>query len=86
MRLQNFQKGLQTRYANLMEQGTSDYLKALKPAPLYTMQVTGFDSPTAIEEEEEEEEPPAKIIPTPIADLAPRLKGEELAAHLKLFE
>ena len=87
MRLQNFQKGLQTRYANLMTQGTADYLKALKPAPLYTMHVTGFDSPPAIEEEEEEEkEEPAKIIPTPIADLAPRLKGEELAAHLKLFE
>lgn len=83
MRLQNFQKGLQTRYSNLRTKATCDLLKALKPAPLYTMHVTGFDSPTAIEEEEE---PPAKIIPTPIADLAPRLEGPALAAHLKLFE
>lgn len=87
--VRDFARQLKNRIQHLHEKKAWALCDGIIPhatgAPLYTMHVTGFDSPPAIEEEEEEKEP-AKIIPTPIADLAPRLKGEELAAHLKLFE
>lgn len=89
--VRDFARQLKNRLQQLHEKKAWKLCDAINPqavgAHLYSMHVTGFDSPPAIEEEEEEEEFPTKIISMPIAnkdtDIATKLSGEALAAHLK---